>query len=119
MSKKTRVLLCALWIAHPVIQTVIAVVMVRRGQHTAPSSIFSLASSPKSVAFAVVFPAYLYNHSACFYLSWFSTAISVALGFQVIHAALSRRVQTFPHVRDLGTVLFKWAGFEQCYWSPA
>jgi hypothetical protein len=58
----------------------------------------------------VVFPAYLYNHSACFYLSWFSTAISVVLGFQVIHEAFLDVFRPFHTLRDLGTVLFKWAG---------
>ena len=45
-----------------------------------------------------------------FYLSWVSTAISVALGFKVIHEAFLDAFRPFHTLRDLGTVLFKWAG---------
>jgi len=109
MTEKTKILLYALWIAHPVIQTVIAVVMFRRGQHRTFKYFFAYVIA-QILSFAVVFPAYLYNHSACFYLSWFSTAISVVLGFQVIHEAFLDVFRPFHTLRDLGTVLFKWAG---------
>jgi hypothetical protein len=62
------------------------------------------------VTFAVVFPTYLYYYPALFYVSWFSTAISVALGFKVIHEAFLDVFRPFHTLRDLGTVLFKWAG---------
>jgi len=109
MSEKTKVLLYALWFAHPVLQTVIAVTMFRRGQHR-QFKYFFIYIVAQIATFCVVFPAYLYNHSACFYLSWFSTAISVALGFQVIHEAFLDVFKPFHTLRDLGTVLFKWAG---------
>jgi hypothetical protein len=109
MSEKTKILLDALWFAHPVLQTVIAIIMFRRGQHREFKYFFAYIVI-QIVSFTVVFPAYLYNHSACFYLSWFSTAISVALGFQVIHEAFLDVFRPFHTLRDLGTVLFKWAG---------
>jgi hypothetical protein len=62
------------------------------------------------LTFAVVFPTYRYAYSVCFYASWFSTAISVALGFKVIHEAFLDAFRPFHTLRDLGTVLFKWAG---------
>jgi hypothetical protein len=58
----------------------------------------------------VVFPTYRYYYSAIFYVSWISTAISVALGFMVIHEAFLDVFRPFHTLRDLGTVLFKWAG---------
>ena len=109
MSEKTKILLYALWMAHPVLQTVIALAMFRRGQHRYFKYFFAYIVT-QILTFVVVFPAYLYNHSACFYLSWFSTAISVALGFQVIHEAFLDVFKPFHTLRDLGTVLFKWAG---------
>ena len=33
MSEKTKILLYALWFVHPVLETVIAIAMLRRGQH--------------------------------------------------------------------------------------
>jgi hypothetical protein len=58
----------------------------------------------------VVFPTYRYHYSALFYVSWISTAISVALGFKVIHEAFLDVFRPFHTLRDLGTVLFQWAG---------
>jgi len=109
MSEKTRILLYALWIAHPIMQTVIAVLMLRRGQHRQFKYFFAYVVT-QILTFAVVFPTYLYNHSACFYLSWFTTAVSVVLGFKVIHEAFLDVFRPFHTLRDMGTVLFQWAG---------
>jgi len=109
MSEKTRILFYALWIAHPVLQAAIALVMYRRGQYRA-FKFFFVYIVAQVLAFAVVFPAYRYSYRACFYLSWFTTAISVVLGFKVIHEAFLDVFRPFHTLRDLGTVLFKWAG---------
>jgi len=109
MSEKIRILFYALWIAHPVLQTVIAIAMFRRGQHRAFKFFFAYIVT-QIVTFVVVFPASRYNYFVYFYFSWFSTAISVALGFQVIHEAFLDVFRPFHTLRDLGTVLFKWAG---------
>jgi hypothetical protein len=109
MTEKLKVLYYVLWFAHPVLQTVIAIVMLRRGLHRVFKYFFAYIVA-QIVTFTVVFPTYLYNHSVCFYASWFSTAISVALGFQVIHEAFLDVFRPFHTLRDLGTVLFKWAG---------
>src|SRR5260370_12162248 len=109
MSEKIRILYYALWVAHPVLQTVIAIAMFRRGQHRAFKFFFAYVVT-QILTFAVVFPAYRYHSSSVFYLSWFSTAISVALGFKVIHEAFLDVFRPFHTLRDLGTVLVKWAG---------
>ncbi len=109
MSEKLKILYYALWIAHPVLQAGIALVMLRRGQHRVFKYFFAYVVM-QIVTFAVVFPASRYSYSTCFYFSWFSTAISVALGFQVIHEAFLDVFRPFHTLRDLGTVLFKWAG---------
>ena len=109
MSERIRILYYALWVAHPVLQTVIAIAMLRRGQHRAFKYFFAYIVT-QILSFAVVFPTYWYNYSAAFYLSWFSTAISVAFGFKVIHEAFLDVFRPFHTLRDLGTVLFKWAG---------
>jgi len=109
MSEKIKILYYALWLAHPVLQTVVAIVMLRRGQHREFKYFFAYVVA-QIVTFAVVFPTYLYYYPALFYVSWFSTAISVALGFKVIHEAFLDVFRPFHTLRDLGTVLFKWAG---------
>src|SRR5580692_8720092 len=109
MSEKIKILYYALWLAHPVLQTVIAIAMLRRGQHREFKYFFAYIVT-QIASFAVVFSSSRYYPAACFYLSWTSTAISVALGFKVIHEAFLDVFRPFHTLRDLGTVLFKWAG---------
>ena len=109
MSEKTKILLYALWFAQPVLEAVIALAMFRRGQHRVFKYFFAYVVA-QVVTFAVLFPAYLGNSSGYFYISSFSTAVSVALGFKVIHEAFLDIFRPFHTLRDLGTVLFKWAG---------
>jgi hypothetical protein len=109
MSDKITIFYNALWITHPVLQTAIAVVMYRSGRYRQFKYFFAYVVA-QIIAFAVVFPTYRYAPLACFYLSWVSTAISVALGFKVIHEAFLDAFRPFHTLRDLGTVLFKWAG---------
>src|SRR5271156_941824 len=109
MSEKIKILYYALWLAHPVLQTVIAIAMFRRGQNREFKYFFAYVVT-QIVTFAVVFTSSRYYPAALFYLSWIGIAISVALGFKVIHEAFLDVFRPFHTLRDLGTVLFKWAG---------
>ncbi len=109
MTEKSRIVYYALWVMHPIFQTVIAVIMLRRGQYRQFKYFFAYIVA-QIITFAVVFPASFLSYSTGFYASWVSTAISVALGFQVIHEAFLDVFRPFHTLRDLGTVLFKWAG---------
>jgi hypothetical protein len=109
MTEKIKILYYALWFAHPALLTVIAIVMFRRGQHRTFKFFFAYVVT-QIMSFAAVFPIYHYYYSAAFYVSWISTAISVVLGFMVIHEAFLDVFRPFHTLRDLGTVLFKWAG---------
>ena len=108
MSEQIKTLYYALWIAHPILQTAIAVVMFRRQQYRQFKFFFAYIVT-QILTFAVIFPV-RYNYAVSFYLYWFSAAISVALGFKVIHEAFLDAFRPFHTLRDLGTVLFKWAG---------
>jgi hypothetical protein len=109
MSEKITILLYALWIAQPVLEASIAIVMLCRGQHRVFKYFFAYIVT-QILSFAVIFPIYRYNISAYFYISSLTTAISVALGFMVIYEAFLDVFRPFHTLRDLGTVLFKWAG---------
>ena len=110
MSEKVRFLYYALWIAHPLLQAGIAAVMLRRQLHRKFKFFFAYIVT-QIFTFAVIFPAFLWQHySVYFYLYWFSNAISVALGFKIIHEIFLDVFRSFHTLRDLGTVLFKWAG---------
>jgi len=107
MSEKTRIIYYALWIAHPVIQTAIATVMLRRGLHRKFKFFFAYIVT-QVLIFSLIF--YLkHNYWAFFYLYWFSNAVSAVLGFQVIHEVFVDVFRPFHTLRDLGTVLFRWA----------
>jgi hypothetical protein len=109
MSEKIRILYYALWIAHPVLQTGIAVVMLRRGLHRRFKFFFAYIVT-QALIFSLIFPAYLrQSYWAFFYLYWFSNAVSAVLGFQVIHEVFLDVFRPFHTLRDMGTVLFRWA----------
>ncbi len=109
MSEKIRLLYYALWIAHPALQLGIAALMLRRGLHRKFPFFFGYILT-QLVTFAVVFPAYWHSYAASFYLYWGCNAVSVAFGFAVIHEVFVDVFRSFHTLRDLGTVLFKWAG---------
>jgi hypothetical protein len=109
MNEKIKVLYYALWVAHPVLQMGIAAIMFRRGLHRKFKFFFGYILT-QLITFAVVFPAHWHSYSACFYLYWTCDALSVAFGFAVIHEVFVDVFRFFHTLRDLGTVLFKWAG---------
>jgi len=110
MSENTKIIYYALWILHPVLQTTIAVFMFRRGLIRTFKFFFAYIVT-QLLTFSVVFPAYVWHsYSALFYLYWSCNALSVTCGFLVIHEVFVDVFRAFHTLRDLGSVLFKWAG---------
>jgi hypothetical protein len=109
MSENIKLLYYALWIAHPTLQLGIAAIMVRRGLHRKFKFFFAYILV-QLATFAVVFPAYWRSSSAVYYLYWGFEVLSLAFGFAVIHEVFVDVFRMFHTLRDLGTVLFKWAG---------
>jgi hypothetical protein len=109
MSGKITSTLYALWYVQPVLASAVAIVMFRRGQHRVFKYFFTYIVT-QVLTFLVDYPTYRYNHSAYFYVSELGTAVSVALGFMVIYEAFLDVFRPFHTLRDLGRVLFKWAG---------
>ena len=109
MSEKAH-LYNALWIVHPVLQAGIAAVMFRRNLHRKFKFFFAYILM-QIAAFLVLYPTYTrHSYATFFYLYWASNAIGVLLGFMVIHEVFLDVFRPFHTLRDLGTVLFKWAG---------
>jgi hypothetical protein len=111
MSHRITILYYCLWIAHPLLELTIAALMIRRGLQRQFKFFFGYILTGL-VAFAAVVPMYWYRHNYAvfFYLYQLCTAISVAFGFGVIHEVFVDVFRSFHTLRDLGTVLFKWAG---------
>jgi hypothetical protein len=99
-----------LWIAHPVLQFAVAMVMLWRGLHR-KFPVFFTYLLVQIVDFAVVFPVYIEgDYQAFFYAYWIFAAINLILGFLVIHEIFVDVFRPYHTLKDLGTVLFKWAG---------
>jgi hypothetical protein len=109
MTEKIRILYYGLWFAHPILQSAIAGIMIWRGLQRKFRYFFAYILT-QLLNFAVVFPVYWRNSPACFYISWACLAVSVGFGFGVIHEVFVDAFRPFHTLRDLGTVLFKWAG---------
>lgn len=111
MSERFKVLYYTLWILHPVLQLAIGAFMIRRGLLRQFKFFFGYLIT-QLVTFAIVFPAYIHSSASAFtfYSYWACNAMSVAFGFLVIHEVFVDVFRMFHTLRDLGTVLFKWAG---------
>jgi hypothetical protein len=65
----------------------------------------------QDVNFAVIFPLWLTgNHTMYFWLFWLGEAVNAVLGFKVIHEIFVDVFRPYHTLKDLGTLLFKWAG---------
>jgi hypothetical protein len=99
----------ALWVAHPVLELCLAGVMFWRRLHRTFPIFFAYVVF-QVVNFLVLFPIYRSNAiMAYFYAYWISAAISLAIGFKVIHEIFLDVFRPYHTLKDLGTVLFKWA----------
>lgn len=110
MSSKAQLAYYALWFAHPALQLlVLGLMWWRKLRKTFP--VFFTYITFQIAAFALTFP--LRNprfYSTFFYVYWATTAISVVIGFGVIHEVFQDVFRPYHTLRDLGSVLFKWAG---------
>jgi len=110
MSPRTQLAYYVLWLAHPTLQVAVAGVMLWRKLHRKFPVFFSYIIS-QIVIFCVVFPVYrLGNYTWFFYVYWIGTAVGVVLGFKVIHEIFLDVFRPYHTLKDLGTVLFRWAG---------
>jgi len=99
----------ALWIAQPVLELpLLGVMLWRKLQGKFP--IFFAYIVFHVLSFAILFPVHQYGgYDLYFYSYWISAMISLALGFAVIHEVFLDVFRPYHTLKDLGTVLFKWA----------
>jgi hypothetical protein len=115
VSPKYHLLSNALWIAHPVLQSLVAAAMIRRKLYKTFPFFFAYVVA-QMLIFAALYPIYkpaqrdLFFYELFFDLYWSTTAISVLLGFKVIHEVFVDIFRPYHTLRDLGSVLFKWSG---------
>ena len=110
MNPKSQFVINALWIAHPVLLSAVAAAMIRRKLYRASPFFFAYVVA-QILIFAVLFPLYhSHSYELFFDAYWISSAVSVVLGFKVIHEIFIDVFRPYHTLRDLGSVLFKWAG---------
>jgi hypothetical protein len=99
----------AFWIAHPALELTLAVIMVwRKLSRTFP--VFFAYILFQLFNFGIMFPIHQSgNYDLYFYSYWIGSGISLAIGFKVIHEIFLNVFRPYHTLKDLGTVLFKWA----------
>jgi hypothetical protein len=99
-----------LWGAQPILQSVVALILWRRKLHK-QFPVFFAFLVVQVVNFCVIFPLWLTsNYYWYFGVFWLGEAINAVLGFKVIHEIFIDVFRPYHTLKDLGTLLFKWAG---------
>ncbi|MFY9845489.1 MAG: hypothetical protein WA718_09645 [Terriglobales bacterium] len=99
-----------LWCAQPILQSVVAVILCRRKLHK-QFPVFFAFLLVQVANFAITLPLYLAgNRKVYFVLFWLGEAVNAFLGFKVIHEVFIDVFRPYHTLKDLGTLLFKWAG---------
>lgn len=110
MNPKLQFAFNALWIAHPVLQSIVAATMYRKKLNRAFPIFFAYILS-QIVIFCIVYPLYLRNnYSLFFYVYATCIGVSAAVGFKVIYEVFLDVFRPYHTLKDLGSVLFMWAG---------
>ncbi|HVO79636.1 MAG TPA: hypothetical protein VMT28_02835 [Terriglobales bacterium] len=99
----------ALWIAQPVLQFATATTLfARRLQRRFP--VFFAYLIWQILVFGLLFPIRRWgSYSEYFYAFWIADAITLALGFKIIHEIFLDVFRPYHALKDLGSVLFNWA----------
>jgi len=98
-----------LWLAAPIMQLGILLSMDRKKlrvdfPHFFNYTIFQI------VSVVALFMIYHYaSKNSYFYAYWTSCALGIALGFAVIYEVFAYSLRPYAGLRDLGTMLFRWA----------
>jgi hypothetical protein len=99
-----------LWCAQPILQSVVAVILWHRKMHK-QFPVFFLFLLVQVANFAVIFPLWLVRDSKMYFVFfWLGEAANAVLGFKVIHEIFLDVFRPYHTLKDLGTLLFKWAG---------
>jgi len=99
-----------LWCAQPILQSVVAVILWHRKMHK-QFPVFFLFLLVQVANFAVIFPLWFVGDTKTYFVFfWLGEAANAVLGFKVIHEIFLDVFRPYHTLKDLGTLLFKWAG---------
>jgi len=110
MNLHSHTVFLYLWCAQPILQSVVAVILWRRKLHK-QFPVFFLFLLVQVANFAIIFPLWRTgNYGLYFGPFWLGEAVNAVLGFKVIHEIFLDVFRPYHTLKDLGTLLFKWAG---------
>jgi len=110
MNLHSHTVFLYLWCAQPILQSVVAVILWRRKLHK-QFPVFFLFLLAQVANFAVTSPLWLVgDFKTYFVFFWLGEAVNAVLGFKVIHEIFLDVFRPYHTLKDLGTLLFKWAG---------
>jgi|ERR1700722_16657685 hypothetical protein len=112
MNLHSHTALLCLWAAQPILQSAVAVILWRR-KLIKQFPVFFCFLLAQVANFAVIFPLWLSsdtNYRVYFGFFWLGEAVNAILGFKVIHEIFIDVFRPYHTLKDLGTLLFKWAG---------
>jgi hypothetical protein len=110
MTWHSHIVVLYLWCLQPILQSAVAVVLWRRKLHK-QFPVFFLFLLAQVVNFVVIFPLWRTgNYGLYFGPFWLGEAVNAVLGFKVIHEIFLDVFRPYHTLKDLGTLLFKWAG---------
>jgi hypothetical protein len=110
MTWHTQTVVMYLWWSQPILHSAVAVILWHRKLHKKfPVFFFFLLAQIAN--FALIYPVRSAGfYELYFWLYWSYEAINAVLGFKVIHEIFVDVFRPYHTLKDLGTLLFKWAG---------
>ncbi len=98
-----------LWVANPALELPLAAILIWRKLHRTFPVFFAYIIF-QLVNFAILFPIHQYgSYDAYFYTYWIGSMVTLGLGFKILHEVFLDVFRPYYTLKDLGTVLFKWA----------
>ncbi len=100
-----------LWCAQPILHSVVAAIFWRRKLNKQFPVFFFFLLAQVAI-FSVTFPLWFagYPPKVYFIFFWLGDAVNVVLGFKVSHEIFLDVFRPYHTLKDLGTLLFRWAG---------
>ena len=99
-----------IWLMCPLLQSLVLVQMSRRKIRAEFTFFFTYTMLQVLIA-GVNFFVHLVTPDDYFYVYWVGVTLSVMLGFFVIYEIFCYVMRPYSALRDLGAIVFRWAGF--------
>jgi hypothetical protein len=99
-----------IWLLGPILQSLILIQMTRRKMR-AEFTFFFTYTMLQVLIVGVNFFVYHVTPDDYFFVYWVGVTLSIMLGFFVIYEVFCYIMRPYPALRDLGAIVFRWAGF--------